>query len=448
MLNPLISGIVFGAEMLVIYIFYSRIAENELPIGKCLLIGLALFQCGSAINLLFQNNVMINTIATVGINLLFAVLCFDIRLSSGLFYSVLLAVVNFSLEIIAALLYAPYTQTNSLDVNTNPALLVLVVLSSKTLLLFLCLVLSTLIKPNTTRVKIPAILFVYPLALGLCLLIFWKICLLEEVTIEIQHSIALVCVIFFITTVILFIIYQHQIENNTLHIQLESELQRQQTERSYYEILEQQNENLMIYAHDAKKHLNAIKSLTTDPRISRYVDELSNQLKSYSKNCHSGNKLLDVIINKYAIDSESKGLSFYYDVRQCNLSEVLDIDLVAIVGNLMDNAVKAAENSEQKKISLETTCRNFYSVLIISNSCDSSPIIDGQHLVSSKINTSIHGFGVKSVIKTLKKYQGDLNWEYDDVAKIFTVTVMIGCNIEKSGSSTTLSKLTNPKLEQ
>ena len=157
-------------------------------------------------------------------------------------------------------------------------------------------------------------------------------------------------------------------------MQVENELLRLRQEQNYYEILERQNEGLMIYVHDTKKHLAAIASLNRDPVISEYVGKLSDQLKSYSKNCHSGNKLLDVMIHKYELDCESKGLLFYYNFRQCNLSEVLDIDLVAIVGNLMDNAVKAAEKSKKKNITLETTRRNFYSVLIISNSCDTAPI--------------------------------------------------------------------------
>ncbi len=426
MLNPVVSCTVFGSEMLVIYVFYSRISENKLPSWECLLIGLFLFECGSATNLFFQHNVMINTLFSVIVHFLFAIVCFEIRPLSGLSYAILLVVLNFALELIADLLYAPFINTNSLDVNSNPSLLILVVLTSKTLLLILCLLLSKVIKPHSTRVRLPVVLLIYPAALAICLVIFWKICLLEEVTTKIQHGIAEVCMIFFVSTVVLFVIYQHQVEENYRHIQVESELRRLQIERSYYEILEQQNENLMIYAHDAKKHLAAIQALTTDPEISEYVEKLSNQLKCYSKNCHSGNKLLDVIINKCVLDCESKGLSFYYDVRQCNLSSVIDIDLVAIVGNLMDNALRAAEASSGKAISLETTNRNNYNVLIISNSCDNAPMIRKNRLVSSKESPGLHGFGIKSVTKSLAKYQGDLNWEYDDVSHIFTMTIMIG----------------------
>lgn len=98
---------------------------------------------------------------------------------------------------------------------------------------------------------------------------------------------------------------------------------------------------------------------------------------------------------------------------------------VAILGNLLDNAVTAAEHSLEKNIMLNTVHRNAYSVIIISNSCDTPPKQAGSNLVSTKSDTGFHGFGLKSVAKTVRQYQGDFDWNYDIGKKIFTVTVMI-----------------------
>ena len=119
-------------------------------------------------------------------------------------------------------------------------------------------------------------------------------------------------------------------------------------------------------------------------------------------------------------------MSCAFSVKSCNLKRLDDIDLVAILGNLMDNAVTASAKSKDKKISLETTQRNGYSVIIISNSCDSAPMIQGGQLVTSKDDKKLHGFGLKSVAKTLKRYNGDFSWEYNELYHEFIVTVMIG----------------------
>ena len=428
MLNPISSGIVYMAEMLVIYVFYSRISENKVSALRCILIGILLFECASVVNLLFENNVMINTGISLVVYLMFAWWGFGIRPLFGLFYAVFLVIANFILEMLVILMYTPLANGVPVDVNRNPVLLLIAMVTNKTLLLFLCLLISKCVKNYDDRVKIPTSMLIYPLCFAICLEVFWKICLTDGITEEIQHCVAFMCLIFFVATVILFIIYQRQIEENTQHMELENELRKLQQERSYYQILEQQNENLMIYAHDTKKHLAAIASLNNDPTISEYVGKLSDQLKEYSKNCHSGNRLLDVIIHKYSLNCEAKGITFCYEVRQCNLNKIEDMDLVAIIGNLMDNAVNAAIESVDKQILLDTTYRNGYSVLIVSNSCDNAPPTRRKYLVSDK--EGFHGFGLKSVAKTIKKYQGDLNWEYDEQARIFTITVMFG---EKAG---------------
>ena len=160
---------------------------------------------------------------------------------------------------------------------------------------------------------------------------------------------------------------------DTERIRMKNENDRLQAKKSYYDIPEQQNQKLRVYAHDTKNHLSAIQSLNTDPAIERYIMALLDQLKSYTSNCHSGNMMLDVIFDKYVLDCERKNIGFDCYVMSCTLKHVEDIDLVAILGNLMDNALTAAETSEKRFVSLETTIRNGYSVIVISNSCDTAP---------------------------------------------------------------------------
>lgn len=117
---------------------------------------------------------------------------------------------------------------------------------------------------------------------------------------------------------------------------------------------------------------------------------------------------------------------FTYDVQLCNLGGVEDFDLVAILGNLLDNALTAAEGSQEKWMELATALRNGYQVVVVENSCDLPPVVGEDGLRSTKAGGEDHGFGLKSVAKALKKYQGDFQWEYDGEKKHFLMTVMIG----------------------
>ena len=199
-----------------------------------------------------------------------------------------------------------------------------------------------------------------------------------------------------------------------------------QLEKSYYEILEHQNQQLRSYAHDAKNHLAAIKNLNTDPKVDEYIRQMEAQLQAYTSCCHSGNRALDVMVDKYVTACQIKEVHFSYDVRLCNLGGVDDFDLVAILGNLLDNALTAAEASQEKWMELATAVRNGYQVVVVENSCDRPPVEGEDGLRTTKKERELHGFGLKSVAKALKKYQGDFQWEDDDERQRFIMTVMIG----------------------
>ena len=330
-----------------------------------------------------------------------------------------------TLEIATISLSSIITGNTFLDYNSDLLLLLFEAISCKGLYFLAVLIAIRILNPAGNGTKVPLNFMVYPVESTFCIFAFWHICAQPWCPSQVKLLMAVAGGFLFISSVFLFITYVRQAEKDYEAIEVKSELERFQTEQSYYQILNQQNQNLMIYAHDAKKHLAAIQALNDDPRINSYVEKLSQQLQDYTRNCHIGNKLLDVMINKYTVDCEMRGIQFEHDVKVCNLAQLDDIDLVAILGNLMANAVTAAQQSTEKTVSLNTVHRNSYSVIVLSNSCENPPKQIGNRLVSTKPDVSVHGFGLKSVEKAIRKYQGDYEWEYDPNHKLFTVTIMI-----------------------
>lgn len=425
MLNPLFSLCVYLVEMVISYIFFSSVFAHRYTPAKSLCIGGFLFTIGSAINILFQNNGVINMTSTCLINILFAHICFSTSLYKSSFYSALLGIINAAIEVSIVFSSSFLTDRIFYDYNSNFILMTFQAITIKTLYFLAILILIKVIRPKENHNTFPLTFLIYPICAAGCQTFFWHICALPSTDYHVQFLLSLASICIFASTIFLFVTYSHQLKETSLSLQMQGELNRLQTEQSYYQILDQQNQQLMIYAHDAKKHLAAIQSLNNDPQINDYVAKLSQQLVDYTRNCHSGNKLLDVMLHKYAVDCELRGVRFEHDVKVCNLSQLDDIDLVAILGNLLDNAVAAAEQSESKWVMLNTVHRNAYSVIILSNSCDTQPKQSRGRLLSTKSDASLHGFGLKSVAKTISKYQGDFEWSYDAEKNTFTVTVMI-----------------------
>lgn len=426
MLNPFISSIVYQTEMLILYIFYSNVSEKRKNPAMCLLIGFLLFEFGAIANLLSDNNIVVNMFVSLLIYFTFSVICFHIKINTGMFYMAVLVFINAVLDVSTVFFISALTNSQPLDYNSDFLLFALECATSKILYFIFSLVLACILKPTKQFNRLAISVLIYPLATLVSLVILLYVCIREQIAPNGQYLFVIISMVLFISTVLVVLTHQHQREKEYEYIQMKNDHARLSIEKSYYEILENQNRQLMMYAHDAKNHLGAMQSLNSDPRIESYISKLSQQLTDYSRNCHSGNKLLDVMIGKYSFECERKGIYFEYDVKLCNLSNVDDIDLVAVLGNLMDNAVSAAEKSQLRKISLVTAKRNSYSIIIISNSYDVPPRTIAGNLVTTKVEREHHGYGIKSVRKTLKKYGGDFEWNYDETSHTFTVTVMVG----------------------
>ena len=426
MLNPIVSFVVYLLEMLISYLFFSRVADRAGPVWKVLLLGVLCFGAASAVNLLFGNTGWVNLIAFCLANLIFARLCFSIKARAALFYSLILTALMTALEVIVIFLLSVFMGNNVTDYNSNVVFLFLVFTINKSLYFFTCLILTNFLVKKATQFRLPLGLYAYPAGVFVCLALIWYICAQQTLSYKNQFLLAAVSMILFASTIVLFITYQHGLERENELLMVKSRFDHLQTEKDYYEILEHQNRQLMTYAHDAKNHLAAIKNLNTDTRVDRYIEAMSEQLSTYANQCHSGNPALDVMINKYVTTCQLRGIHFEYDVRLCNLDRLEDFDLVAILGNLLDNALAAAEQSQEKNIYFATALRNSYQVIVVENSCDTPPVSRGGRLLSTKQDSHFHGFGLKSVEQTLKKYQGDFHWEFDDFLCRFSVAVMVG----------------------
>lgn len=423
----LIICITYFLEMLISYTFFSQISKKKLHIFRCFATGTLLFESIALINIMFSNVIWLNAICFALINVLFGSICFTLKTSKILFYSILLDIFVGVFEFVTIFLISLISKTDPYTYLENINFLIIDIAISKTLYFFTCLVLSRLEKEEKSNIKFPVGLYFYPLVVLCSLLVFWNICVKTNISNVLQILLCITGFSLFVSVIILFIIYQHHIEKENELFLLHNELDKIQTDKTYYDILEKQNQELMIYVHDAKKHLSAIKELNDNPIIDEYVRNMTDDLKAYSSSCHSGNHMLDVIINKYDTECKIKNIKFSYDVKLCNLNFVNNYDLVTILNNLLDNAIEAAKNSSNPFVSLSTEYTNTYAVITIANNIITSPIVINDKLITTKKNKKQHGIGIKSVKRALSKYDGDLEWEYDESNKIFTITVILLC---------------------
>lgn len=417
---------VFFFELLISTIFFNNIAEKRKPLSAIVILGTLIFEIGALINIFIISTSWINVLFSIIANLVFSVCFFKTKPIRAGFYSIIIVSLSSFIEYIIIFIVSSYSNLYIAEYESKTILLVIEIIVSKILYFFVVMILLHFIQKDNKILKVPTAFYIFPLITLVSVICFWYISLNQYLEFENQIILGIVSILLLLATLFVFFSFQANAQKEHKLLLLQQEQDKIKTDITYYEILEKQNNNLRTYAHDAKKHLSAIKNLNNNMDIDIYISEMHESLSEYCKVSHSGNPPLDVVIDKYVTECALNNIAFEFDIKNNNLSQVKPYDLVAILGNLLDNALEASEQSQDKTVSIETDFRNNFSVIIVSNSCDKNPKFNNSELpVTTKSNKQLHGFGLKSVRKTIKKYNGDIAFEYDDQKKTFIVTVML-----------------------
>ena len=274
------------------------------------------------------------------------------------------------------------------------------------------------------NVRIPVFLFLYPLTAIVILYVFWSVSAIYNPSRIISITIAIASFAILVSVFLTFTFYSRTSKKMNELYKEQSEAERIKTDTAYYAILDKQNETLKMITHDEKNHLLAIKAIANNTEVNEYVDKIYGEIKESSLIGNTDNKYLDLLLNKYQSECESSNIDFDYLIKTANLSFMDSADLISMMSNILDNAIESANKSDAKTISLSINRNNNFDILSCSNSCDCKPESTGEDLKSTKAQKGIHGYGFKSIKRTAKKYDGEVEWTFNDLINAFTITIV------------------------
>lgn len=193
-------------------------------------------------------------------------------------------------------------------------------------------------------------------------------------------------------------------------------------EKSYYhsqtELLQKSDKELRQFRHDIKNRLYVMKDMIRNGETEKMCDYINNltekinSTKVYSQTC---NTAIDSIINYKLAKAAEYGIKVESDIVIPQNIGIEDDDIVIILGNLLDNAIEAADRLDDNKylsINLEYEMNNVY--ITIKNSYDNIINIVNGKMKTRKVDKLMHGIGLKSVEEVVEKYNGIINYKYTD----------------------------------
>ena len=202
-------------------------------------------------------------------------------------------------------------------------------------------------------------------------------------------------------------------------------MQKEQADIAYYSALQEQFENQRILIHDIKKHLGTIDALAKQigsTEIETYISGLEETFAPSIQAKLCSNPILNLLLLRFRDECIEKNVQFQCDVRENSVDFLSSSNITTLFGNLLSNALEAAEVSKEKQIELSVTRNIAQSVIVISanNSCDNPPMPDGDRgFYTRKTDRLLHGVGLRSVERIVSKYHGIAAIYYDPDNKQF-----------------------------
>ena len=226
-----------------------------------------------------------------------------------------------------------------------------------------------------------------------------------------------------------FYLYDVLLQNDT-HVR-QRDIYRQQTDhyRNQLEVIEESQSRIRALRHDMKNHmLHLIAELRRGnyEDALRYLENMEEELENPVEYARTGNREIDSLLN-YKIQKARQVLA----VVESDINVPVELrqksfDINVILGNLLDNAVEAAQKSERKWMKLTLKADRGVLLIHIANSCGCPPNRKGRRFFSTKTNREEHGIGLQNVKRMVERQNGEIEFTYE--AQIFCVDVMLYLN--------------------
>lgn len=217
---------------------------------------------------------------------------------------------------------------------------------------------------------------------------------------------------------------------------LVAEKQKEQFERQLLQCEKMSNSREVSYQesrrmrHDLKAYLLSVREYIVQSELDhavRVIDDLIGKNTIYREGRYkSGNMMIDSIMNSKYAEAKMRGVDIDSSVAVPSVLSFDGSDICIMIGNLLDNAIDAAEQLEQKDRQVQITIGIVKGALVISVSNRYLGAVkkdaDGA-LVTTKQDKKNHGFGLISVKNIVEKYGGELLCKQED--NIFRAIIML-----------------------
>ena len=215
----------------------------------------------------------------------------------------------------------------------------------------------------------------------------------------------------------------------TLYNMIDRRIERFQSELIEKQVREIQNMYKQVrgWRHDYRNHIQNMKIQLAQgnyAELDSYLDSLADDLTTVDTVIKTGNVMADAILNSKLSVAEKLNIRINVKANIPNNIPLSDVELCAVLGNLLDNAAEACAKlpESDRFMRIYIGCLKNQLYMSVQNSAGDVKKIAGRYL-STKQSEGEHGYGIFRIDRVAKKYGGYVNRQNEE--GVFATEIMV-----------------------
>ncbi len=163
--------------------------------------------------------------------------------------------------------------------------------------------------------------------------------------------------------------------------------------------------------HDLKHQIQLLRSEVESDEKMRYLDQMEQEIRSYEAQNKTGNRVLDTMLSAKSMQCRELGVSLTCVADGQELNFLHPMDLSALLGNALDNAIEAAcklSDPEKRLIHLSVARQKGFLRIRVENCYEGELRYQNGMPATTKQDKQYHGFGLRSIQSIVEKYNGSM----------------------------------------
>ena len=210
------------------------------------------------------------------------------------------------------------------------------------------------------------------------------------------------------------ILYAYHVQRAELRVKYELDAIQNilQTQYAQYRQSRESIDLINRKYHDLKHQIAALRA-EPDPAVrSAWLDEMEADIRVYEAQNKTGNPVLDTVLTGKSLYCQKHGITLTVVADGAALDFLDAMDLCTIFGNALDNAIESVRSlpdRDKRLIHLTVSRQKGFVLVRVENYFEGELRFENGLPQTTKGDTAYHGYGIKSIRYSARKYGGQMD---------------------------------------